>query len=116
HVIDRNAALEAAIIALGETAFLVLRFALSLAADGQHAVGEFDIDILLFETGEFGSHLHLLVSFADFHVWPAHRMTMAERADLKGTKSVVEKTVHFAMESKERVARIVVAQLARGVV
>src|SRR5215207_11330830 len=56
HVIDRNAALEAAVVALGEATLLVLGFALFLAADAQEAVSQFDVDILLFQPGKFGGH------------------------------------------------------------
>ncbi len=86
--------------------------ALSLAADAEYTVGEFNVDVLLFETGKFGGYLYFLVGLAHFHLRPFERMGVAERTEIEGAKCVVEKTVQFAMKSMERVARIASAQLA----
>src|SRR5438309_9238896 len=50
-VVDGNVSLETPVVALAEATLLVFRFALLLAADGQHAVREFDRHVVLVETG-----------------------------------------------------------------
>src|SRR3954451_9568153 len=115
-VIDRDMALEPAIEALAEATFLVLGLALLLAADRQHAVCEFDCDVLFFETGQFGDNFDFFIRLVDFDAWPAHRLR-TECADVKGAKRLIEQAVHFAMHRQKRIALVVErAHVTRAVV
>src|SRR6516225_5360749 len=60
-------ALERAIAALGDVIVLLLLFffLLLLTLDGEAAVGDVHLDVLLVHSGQFGRNLVSLVSFAD---------------------------------------------------
>src|SRR5262245_45969909 len=60
HILNGNAPLEPAVVALAEQPVLVFSFSPLLAFDGKDTIGEFDLHILLFESGQFGNYLQFL--------------------------------------------------------
>src|SRR5215472_19362946 len=64
-VLNQDAPLETAIVALAEKPVLVLRLGRLLAFDGKDSVNKLDLDVALIEAGQFCRDPHLFVSFAD---------------------------------------------------
>src|SRR6202011_1780389 len=72
-IVDRDAPLEPAIVALADEPVLVLSLGPFLAFDDENAVREFDADIFLLKAGQFRRDLDLLVGLADLDVRPPER-------------------------------------------
>src|ERR1700686_3432214 len=72
-IVDRDAPLEPAIVALAEEPVLVLSLGPFLALDGENAIREFDADVFLLKAGQLRRDLDLLVGFADLDVRPSKR-------------------------------------------
>src|SRR6185437_12356194 len=68
--VERDAALEATIVTLGEMAVLVLRLCPLLALKGQHAVLEQQLDVLFLHPWQFGRHGHFLIGLGDVELGP----------------------------------------------
>src|SRR5206468_12521683 len=68
--IERNAALERAVVALA-VSFAIIVFGLLLAADRQHAVGNFDLNVLFAQAGKLGGNSDGLVGFVKLDARPA---------------------------------------------
>jgi hypothetical protein len=71
HVLDRDAPLEATVIALAEQPVRVVRLASLLALDGERAVRELGLNFFLIEARQFRRDLDFPVGLADLNVRPA---------------------------------------------
>src|SRR5918998_1219849 len=97
-------ALEPAVPALAVHGVAAL--ALLLAAEGQDAVVQRDLEVLLLEARQLGDDLHLLLGLADLHVRPGRRP--AERGccgagAAEEAEEAVEHPVHLALQREEGV-------------
>src|ERR1700704_6274703 len=106
-IVDRDAPLESAIVALAEEPILVLRLGPFLAFDDEDAVREFDADIFLLKAGQFRRDLDLLVGLADLDVRPPERAIEqavgAERRHVETAEDVIEYAVHFTVQRQQRI-------------
>src|SRR5882757_5299452 len=104
-IVDRDAPLEPAIVALAEEPILVLRLGPFLAFDDEDAVREFDADIFLLKAGQFRRDLDLLVGLADLDVRPPERAIEqavgAERRHVETAEDVIEYAVHFTVQRQQ---------------
>src|ERR1700681_4974598 len=104
-ILDRDAPLEPAIVALAEEPVLVLSLGPFLAFDDEDAVREFDADVLLLKAGQLRRDLDLLVGFADLDVRPPERAIEqavgAERRHVETAEDVIEYAVHFTVQRQQ---------------
>src|ERR1700681_2024432 len=99
NIVDRDAPLEPAIVALAEEPILVLSLGPFLALDDENAVREFNTDIFILKAGQFRRDLDLLVGLADLEVRPPERAIEqavgADRRHVEPAEDVIEYAVHF---------------------
>src|ERR1700676_1382022 len=104
-IVDRDAPLEPAIVALAEEPVLVLSLGPFLALDGENAIREFDADVFLLKAGQLRRDLDLLVGFADLDVRPSERTIEqaigAERRHVESAEDVIEHAVHFTVQRQQ---------------
>src|SRR3984893_17643801 len=106
-IVDRDAPLEPAIVALAEEPVLVLSLGPFLALDGENAIREFDADVFLLKAGQLRRDLDLLVGFAKLDVRPSERTIEqavgAERRHVESAEDVIEHAVHFTVQRQQRI-------------
>src|SRR6266478_7417128 len=104
-IVDRDAPLEPAIVALAEEPVLVLGLGPFLALDGENAIREFDADVFLLKAGQLRRDLDLLVGLADLDIRPSEpaieQAIGAERRHVETAEDVVEHAVHFTVQCQE---------------
>ena len=102
-IFQRDLPLEGTVGALGEVLAFAAALVLFLAANGQNAIRDFDLHVLLRHAGKFGRDHHRLVGVADLELRPAeppfHQGDQAWRAE--AAECVVEQTVHLAVKRDE---------------
>src|SRR5690349_1222685 len=105
-VLEDYLPLERAVVTLGEVSAFLLAPALLLAADGQHPVRDFDLDVLLRHARELGRDRQPLVGLAELDLGPTE-LPLHERREAfapEAAEDVVEEPVHFAVKRHERIA------------
>jgi hypothetical protein len=96
---QRDPALEAAVVALGNGRALVAGLGPLLAADGQHAVVDGELDVLLVKAGQLGGHLPGVVGLVHLQARPAGRH---QGRGVEAAEDVVEQAVHLLVQPHER--------------
>jgi hypothetical protein len=71
HILKRDLPLKRAIIEFSKVLPLAAALRLLLATDGQNAVGNFNLDILLRYVGQFRCDDQLRVPIFQLNLWPA---------------------------------------------
>src|SRR5215217_3520479 len=108
---QRQAALEAAVVAFAEAPALVPALGLRLAADGEHVVVDEELDVFLIHAGELGRDADLAIRGVHLEARPAPApcarpacgpVERCGRARVEAVEDIVEESVHFAMELEER--------------
>src|SRR5260370_19093860 len=100
-IVDRDAPLEPAIVALAEEPVLVLGLGPFLPFDGENAIREFDADVFLLKARQFRRDLDLLVGLADLHVRPPKRAIEqaigAEWRHVETAHDGIAHAIHFTL-------------------
>ena len=112
---QREAAVEAAVAALGDVIVLLLLLGLLalLALDGETAIGELDVDVLLVEAGKLGRDLVGFVAFGDVDGRGGARLgkiafepcKRLERPVPEAVAEILKNLVDFVAQRRERLSR-----------
>src|SRR5437763_1838903 len=85
---ELHRALEASVPAFAVDGTLALGF--FLASQGEDTVMQRDLDVLLFEPGNFGDHLHIVVGLGDLGMRPAARPTAGQHRQVEAAGKIIE--------------------------
>src|SRR5581483_5558943 len=96
-----------AVVALADELGVVAAFGFFLAADRQHAIGDFDLDILFAKSRQFGGNRDSLVGFAEFEPGPGelalHQRIAKTTKRTEATERVIEQAIHLAVKRQKRI-------------